>query len=352
MKLFEALDVPTVKSNMSFGVSANGGAVEYALNDLRALFAQPSNICRPDFYRMIRDVYRFNKHALATSAGTGWTMGELMDHMRLGDWFRRYYILPFSGAIWSSSLEKMMHYPAEALLRFFDNHHLLDVFGQHQWYTVDGGSIEYVNRLSTSLSQQGCDVRLNAPIVGVERCGDQVRVRARGGEWETFDRVVFACHSDQALAMLSDATSDEQRLLGAIKYQHNSSVLHCDPNIMPRRKACWASWVYSDDEQKFERPVGVTYWMNSLQPIPHDDLLLQSLNPARPIRDDLIYEEHSFMHPVFDAGALQAQKDIQKIQGDNNTWFCGAYLRNGFHEDGYSSAVDVAEMMGMIPTWA
>jgi predicted NAD/FAD-binding protein len=350
--LFKELDVPVTKSDMSFGVSADGGRVEYALNDLAALFAQKRNIVNPLFLGMLIDILRFNANAVAVAKDPSITLGELMQRLKMGEWFQKYYLLPFSGAIWSTPLEQMLSFPAQALTRFFQNHNLLSLYGQNQWYTVAGGSIEYVKRLEAALRAQDCDVRLGASVVGVRRSALGVELRVRGGNWERFDRVVFACHSDQALAMLSDATWDERALLGAIRYQSNRAVLHADPVVMPRRKNCWASWTYSCDKQNVTDPVGVTYWMNTLQPIPHDDLLLGSLNPCVRIRDELIYEETTFFHPVFDRAALEAQTKLKAIQGQNNTWYCGAYLRNGFHEDGYSSAVDVALDMGLVAQWA
>ncbi len=350
--LFEELDVPVVKSNMSFGVSADGGRVEYALNDLAALFAQKRNVVNPKFLGMLVDIMRFNSKALEIANDPSVTLGELMTRLRMGEWFQKYYLLPFSGAIWSTSLEQMMSFPAQALMRFFQNHNLLGVYGQHQWYTVDGGSIEYVTRLEAAMRRQSCDIRLGADVAGVRRTEHGVDVRTRAGVWESFDRVVFACHSDQALKMLEDPSADETALLGAIKYQNNRAVLHADPVVMPKRKACWASWTYSTAQQNVSDPVGITYWMNSLQNIPDSDLLLGSLNPSVSLKDELIYEETNFMHPVFDRAALDAQDKLKDLQGTRNTWFCGAYMRNGFHEDGYSSGVDVAEDMGMIAQWS
>ncbi len=350
--LFKELDVPVVKSKMSFGVSADGGRVEYALNDLAALFAQKSNMVNPKFLGMLIDIMRFNSKALKASQDPSVTLGELMDRLKMGEWFQKYYLLPFSGAIWSTPLEQMLSFPAQALTRFFQNHNLLGVYGQHQWYTVEGGSIEYVKRMEAAMRAQRCDIRLGADVVGVRRTGLGGEVRVAGGVWEQFDRIVFACHSDQTLKMLEDPSADETALLGAIKYQNNRAVLHADPAVMPKRKACWASWTYSTAKQNVSDPVGITYWMNTLQPIPEDDLLLGSLNPSVNIKDELIYEESNFMHPVFDRAALDAQTKLKALQGQRNTWFCGAYLRNGFHEDGYSSGVDVAQDMGMIPEWA
>ncbi|MDG1008923.1 MAG: FAD-dependent oxidoreductase, partial [Amylibacter sp.] len=345
------LDVPIAKSNMSFGVSADGGRIEYALNNLAALFAQRRNLVNPKFINMLIDIMRFNAKALKIAQDPNVTLGELMQRLKMGEWFKKYYLLPFSGAIWSTPLEQMLSFPAQALLRFFDNHNLLGVYGQHQWYTVEGGSVEYVKRLEASLNRQGCKIYLGANVQGVRRNSKSVEVRCMGGDWKQFDRIVFACHSDQALAMLADPSTDETALLGAIKYQNNRAVLHADPTVMPKRKACWASWTYSTVKQNVADPVGITYWMNSLQPIPQEDLLLGSLNPSSYIKEELIYEETNFMHPVFDLAALDAQTRLKGLQGQKNTWFCGAYMRNGFHEDGYSSGVDVAEDMGMVPQW-
>jgi predicted NAD/FAD-binding protein len=351
-KLFDALDVPVVKSNMSFGVSAEDGRVEYALSSLSAIFSQRRNMVNPMFLNMLADILRFNKRAAVIARQGDLTLGELLSEMQLGQWFRDYYLLPFSGAIWSTPLNQMMSFPAEALIRFFQNHNLMQIAGQHQWYTVNGGSIEYVKRLEAAMRAQSVDIRLDAPVYGVRRDASGVRVRVKGGDWEHYDRVVFACHSDDALKMLETPSAEEKAILGALRYQDNRAVLHADASVMPKRRNCWASWVYSTDRVRQEDPVGVTYWMNSLQPIPQDDLLLGSLNPTRPLRDELIYEETTFRHPVFDRAALDAQPKLQEIQGQNNTWYCGAYMRNGFHEDGYSSAVDVAENMGMVPEWA
>jgi predicted NAD/FAD-binding protein len=350
--LFNELDVPIAKSNMSFGVSADGGRIEYALNDLAALFAQKRNVVNPRFLGMLVDIMRFNAKAVEVAQDPNVTLGELMQRLRMGEWFQKYYLLPFSGAIWSTPLQQMLSFPAQALTRFFENHNLLGVYGQHQWYTVEGGSIEYVKRMEAAMSNQSCAMCLGADVKGVRRNQKSVEVRCAGGEWQQFDRIVFACHSDQALAILEDPSAAEAALLSAIKYQNNHAVLHADPAVMPKRKACWASWTYSTSKQNVTDPVGITYWMNSLQSIPHDDLLLGSLNPSVKIKEELIYEETNFMHPVFDRAALDAQTKLKALQGHKNTWFCGAYMRNGFHEDGYSSGIDVAEDMGMVPQWA
>ena len=343
--LFDELAVPVTKSNMSFGVSIDGGRIEYALNSVNSIVAQRRNLARPSFLRMIRDILRFNDQALQVARDPSMTIGDLLDRLGTGPWFRDCYILPFSGAIWSTPTAEILDFPAQAMLRFFEHHGLLDPDKNHQWYTVQGGSIEYVRRLGARLEAQGVDTRLAAPIAGVRRTSAGVEVRARAAEWEGYDDVVFATHSDQALAMLSDATGVERTALSAVRYQENRAVLHADTSIMPRRKRAWASWVYTEANGPKPDRIGVSYWMNSLQPIPKDDPMFVTLNPNRPIRDDLIYDQVDFAHPVYDLAALAAQDTVRAINGQNATWFCGAWMRNGFHEDGFASAVSVAEAM-------
>ncbi|MEM0976461.1 MAG: FAD-dependent oxidoreductase [Pseudomonadota bacterium] len=352
IRLFDTLDIPVKDSNMSFGVSAEGGKVEYALNRWPQLFSQKRNTMRPKFYGMLRDILRFNERASTIAKDTSISLGELIEKLRLGDWFQRYYLLPFSGAIWSTPITQMKEFPAAALTRFFQNHHLMQLSGQHQWKTVDGGSVQYVDRLVSDMHRRGVVTRVKTPVHSVSRHQESVWIKSPYAEAEQFDRVVFACHSDQALRLLSDPSTDEKRLLGAIKYCENKSVLHADTSVMPKRKGAWASWTYVSDDPVPTGPLGVTYWMNSLQNIPSQDVILNSLNPQRAIREDLIYDETSFAHPVFDRAAIEAQPKFKDIQGLNNTWYCGAYLKNGFHEDGYSSAVDVVEDMGAIAAWA
>lgn len=344
-KLFAKLDVPVIKSNMSFGASLDGGRVEYGLASLGAVFAQKRNIVNPRFLGMMRDVVRFNAKAVEVANDADLTIGQFLDRLGTGKWFRDYYILPLSGAIWSTPTENIMDFPAKALIEFFKNHALLGVTGQHQWYTVKGGSVQYVQRLGAAMAGQGVDIRLGAAIDGVRRTIDGVEVKAKGAEWEAFDEVVMATHSDDSLALLSDASPAERAALGAVRYQPNDAVLHADTTVMPRRRACWSSWVYCEDMNKTSDRIDLTYWMNSLQPIPQDDPLFVTLNSTRAIREDLIYDQVTFRHPVYDLGAVQAQQTIRAMNGTNNTWFCGAWMKNGFHEDGLSSAVDVVEAM-------
>ena len=340
-RMFHDLDVPVEKSNMSFGATIDDGRVEYGLQTLKSVFGQRRNALRPGYMRMIRDILRFNARAEATATSDDMTIGELVRELGLGAWFERYYLMPICGAIWSSPTQDIRAFPAKSLVRFFSNHALLTATQPHQWYTVSGGSIQYVTRLERHLRATGVKLRTATPITAVKRDPNGVTINAKGGT-EQFDQVIMACHSDEALVLLADPSADETRLLSAVGYQDNQMILHRDSGQMPKRKACWSSWVYKADGNIETPSIGVTYWMNRLQNIPETDPLFVSLNPYTPVRDELIYDQKSFRHPVFDGPALKAQQEIKAKQGTRNTWFAGAWLRNGFHEDGFASAVHVA----------
>lgn len=346
--LFDHLDVPVMKSNMSFGASFDGGRLEYGLASLNALFATRRNLVSPKYLRMIRDLTVFNKHGLAASQEEGMTIGGLMEKLRLSHFFRDHYILPFSGAIWSTPKQKIMDFPAHALLKFFDNHALLAATGQHQWYTVKGGSEQYVARLGADMDRRGVDMRLAAPIDAVQRTPLGVQVKTFGAEWEMFDEVIFATHSDDTLKMLADPTPMEQATLGAVRYQPNKIVLHSDTSIMPKRRSVWSSWIYTEDKDKKTDQIDLTYWMNSLQNIPQDQQFMVTLNSTRQINEDLIWDECTLRHPVYDNAALAAQEQAAAMNGSNRTWFCGAWMKNGFHEDGLSSAYDVVHALNAV----
>src|SRR6056297_1267378 len=340
--LFDALDVPVTESTMSFGASVRGGRLEYGLDGAPAFFAQRRNALNPRFLGMLRDIFRFNARAVdVAKANPDLTIGAFLDRLRTGVWFRDYYLLPLTGAIWSTPTEKILDFPAHAMIRFMENHALLNHTGQHQWYTVAGGSVSYVDRLGDDMRRLGVTLRLGCPVSGVRRGPSGVAVRAHGGDWEEFDEVVFATHSDDTLRMLSDATPHERADLGAIRYQPNDIVLHADASVMPRRRAVWSSWNYTEAEARRDGQIDLTYWMNRLQPIPQDDLHFVTLNTNRAIREELIYDQVTLRHPVYDLPALAAQQRVRDSNGRDRTWFCGAWLKHGFHEDGLSSAVDV-----------
>ncbi|KNG94732.1 NAD(P)/FAD-dependent oxidoreductase [Pseudaestuariivita atlantica] len=345
-RLFADLDVPVVKSNMSFGASLNGGRLEYGLRSLGALFAQPRNAANPRFLRMVRDILRFNRNAVASARNREQSLGDFLDAMKLGPWFRDKYLLPLSGAIWSTPTDKIMDFPAYALVQFFENHALLGVTGQHQWYTVQGGSVAYVSRLEAALQGFGAELRLGHPVEAIRRDAAGVAIRAEG-QWDRFDDVILATHSDDSLRMLETPTGIERAALGAMKYQPNDVVLHSDASIMPKRRAVWSSWNYTEAADKSLDRIDLTYWMNSLQPIPEASPFFVTLNTTRPIREDLIHDQVTLRHPVYDLNALAAQDVMRATNGANNTWYCGAWMKNGFHEDGLSSAIDVVERIGI-----
>ena len=343
-RMFEELTVPVKKSDMSFAASVGNGAIEYGLNNFGAMTAQTRNMVRPQFWRMISDILKFNNQASALAENSDLTLAELLDHLKMGSWFRKYYLLPLSGAIWSSTPEQMQSFPARSLVEFFRNHALMS-YRNHQWYTVDGGSIEYVRRIEAAINARGGRIRSGCPVATVRRNETGVEIRTEAGEWEYFDKVIFACHSDDALRLLERPTADEKAVLGDLRYQSNRAVLHSDPVVMPTRRKCWASWVFNSPDDKPAPAIGVTYWMNSLQGIDSKEPLFLSLNSPFDIRPDTIYDETEFRHPVFDAAAIRAQKLLPGLQGQQHTFFCGAYTRWGFHEDGYASAMDVVQMI-------
>ncbi len=345
VRLFEKLDVPVTESSMSFGASIRGGAVEYGLASMDTIFAQRKNAFNPRFLRMLSDILHFNRNAEAVANDPSMTIRELLIRLGTGSYFRDHYITPFSGAIWSTPTSGILDFPAQALVRFFRNHALMDVEGQHQWYTVKGGSVEYVRRLQSAMTAQGVDIRIGTSVASVRREAGSVFVRAQGGEAELFDDVIFATHSDITLKLLADGTPEETGALAAIRYQPNEAVLHSDASLMPKSRKVWSSWSYVEPKTGPGERIDLTYWMNSLQPIPQDDPLFVTLNTTRPIREELIHDVKTFHHPVFDVAAFAAQDRIRAMNGARNTWFCGAWMRNGFHEDGFASAVDVVQAM-------
>lgn len=348
--MFRHLNVAVQKSDMSFALTLDGGRFEWGARSLNAVFGQRSNLFKPSFYRLIRDVLRFNRNAeRVVSEKPELTLGEFITEMKLGDGFLRYYILPMGGAIWSCPPRTMLGFPARSFVQFFKNHALLDITNQHQWYTVSGGSQEYISKLIASYRDR---IRTNCAVVRVLRTADGVEVTDTRGETHNYDRVVFASHADDTLQMLGDATEEERTILGAFTYQKNIAYLHRDARVMPTRKVCWASWVYHAQGQAGDEPdIAVTYWMNLLQSIDERYPLFVTLNPIHPIDASLVFDRHVFEHPVFTQDAIAAQAQVPSLQGMNNSWFCGAYTRYGFHEDGLRSAVAVAESMGVSIPW-
>jgi predicted NAD/FAD-binding protein len=314
---------------------------------MAGLFAQRRNLARPRFLKMLRDIMSFNSNAeRVADERPDMTTEDLIAALGLGHDFRAHYLEPFSGAIWSTPVDQILAFPAQAMVRFFRNHALMSYEGAHQWYTVPGGSIEYVRRLDAAMRMQGVEIRLGCPVEAVRRMPEGVEIRPKGGSAEVFDEVVFATHSDVSLRLLADPSPEERANLGAVAYQPNEVVLHADPSLMPKRRKCWSSWNYTEPASGRGDRIGLTYWMNSLQPIPKDDPLFVTLNATDRIREEAIHDVTTLHHPVYDLAALAAQDRIAATNGTNATWFCGAWMKNGFHEDGLASAVDVVTGIG------
>ena len=348
--LFRELSVPVKDSDMTYAMSVGNGRFEWGAQSLNTIFAQRSNLINPSFYALFREVMHFNGEAERTvEQRPDISLGDLISSMGLSERFRQLYLLPMSGAIWSSPPRQMLEFPASVFVQFFRNHGLLSMSGQPQWRTVDGGSEQYVSRIVKVLGNR---IRTGCGVSSVAREQDQVIVRDTTGEVHTFDHVVLACHSDEALSLLADGTSEEVSALGAIRYQKNDAILHRDPRFMPRRRRCWASWNYQSDGKGSEPAVAVTYWMNRLQKIDEAYPMFVTLNPGSEVDPGDVYDRHVFHHPVFDAGAIKAQAALRQMQGQSNTWFCGAYMRHGFHEDGLVSALRVVDRLGCRPDWA
>ena len=348
VQLFHHLDVPTEPSEMSFSVSRDRGGFEYRAR-AAGLFAQPSNLGRPGHLRMIRDVIRFTREApMLLRDGTFETTGELLDRMDMSSEFRRDFLLPMLACIWSSSLETMLDYPAESMVRFLDNHGLLNVLKRPRWRTVSGGSREYVSRISSSFAG---GVRLGTPVERIERTSDEVAVHDSRGGIGRFDQIVVATHADTALEMLGrGATEAEREVLSAFRYQRNRAVLHRDPTLMPKRRRAWSSWNYlaapGDDGTE---QVSLSYWMNRLQNLETERPVIVTLNPGREPRD--IEREFTYDHPQYDQLTVAAQGLLPSLQGSRRTWFCGSYHGSGFHEDGLRAGLAVAADLGSPAPW-
>lgn len=349
--LFAELGVQVAPSDMSFSVQVPGAAgaqpLEWCGSDLNTVFAQRRNLVSPRFLGMLKDLLRFN--ALCTrlarenrDADLLQPLGEFLVRHRFGEAFRDWYFLPMLGCIWSCPTDQMLRFPVATMIRFCHNHGLLQVTRRPQWYTVEGGSRNYVRKIVAGLA----DARLNTPVQRIERDAQGVKVFT-DGDVEHFDHVVLATHSDQALALLGQPTAAELDVLGAIRYQANRAVLHTDTAVMPGNPKAWAAWNYeraADDGRESAR-VCLHYWLNRLQPLPFAQPVIVSLNPVRAINPSSILAEFEYAHPVFDLGAVQAQARVADLQGRERTWFCGAWAGYGFHEDGLKSGLAAARAL-------
>ncbi|MBY0469091.1 MAG: FAD-dependent oxidoreductase [Burkholderiaceae bacterium] len=352
--LFGDLQVPTALSDMSFSVQVPDIDLEWSGSNLNTVFAQRRNLMRPAFWRMLRDLTRFNR--LATTLAERGTaieqqqaIGDFLAENHFSAEFRDWYFLPMIGCIWSCPTDQMLRFPIATMIRFCHNHGLIQVTNRPRWYTVQGGARQYVEKLLHRIP----DARLHTPVRGVRRShhGGRVSVATDHGT-ELFDEVVLACHSDQSLALLTDATPAEREVLGAIRYHRNRAVLHTDTAVLPRRKIAWAAWNYERARTGSRESAAVClhYLINRLQPLPFKTPVVVSLNPISEPRADTVHGEYDYAHPVFDATAITAQQRVPSLQGEAHTWFCGAWTRYGFHEDGLMSGLAVVD--GLRTRWA
>ncbi len=345
IRLLSQLGVGFKATEMSFSVSDPVSGVEYNGHSLNSLFAQRRNLLSPRFWGMVRDILRFNREALndlnQQRIASTMTLGDYLKANAYSERFIQHYIVPMGAAIWSMSLNDMLGFPLQFFVRFFKNHGLLSVSDRPQWCVVEGGSSSYIAPLTESFKQH---IRLNCPVSRVERDGDGVTVHSAAGT-ERFDKVIFACHSDQALALLTEPTPIEQEILSALPYADNDVVLHTDTRLLPKRPLAWASWNYRLGGP-VDQPAAVTYDMNILQGIESDTTFCVSLNQTAAIDPSKILARYTYAHPQYSLAGMAAQARWEELLGANHSYFCGAYWANGFHEDGVVSALRVARKFG------
>jgi len=342
--LFDELGVASAPSQMSFSVRDDAAAVEWAGTDLDSLFAQRGNLARPAFWRMLADILRFNREARAVrrTGRAAVSLGEYLVERHYCAAFRDWYLLPMAASIWSVPLHVVLDFPLSVFVQFCDRHGLLQVFARPRWRTVTGGARTYVDRIVGELQ----DVRLRTPVRRVRRRPGHVEIDSVAMHGEHFDEVVFACHSDQTLGLLVDATPLERELLASVPYQRNRVLLHTDAGLMPRRRQAWSAWNYlAAGAARGDRsaPVSVTYWINRLQPLPFRTPVLVTLNPEIEPRAETLIAEFDYAHPMVKSSATIAQQKFAATQGRRHTWYAGAWLGHGFHEDGLASAHVVAD---------
>ena len=348
IRLFAELGVETALSEMSFSVQAtrdnDGGRLEWSGNNLGTVFAQRRNLIDPRFLGMLGDLLRFNRLTTRIAeAGTegelAQPLGEFLDTHRFGAAFRDWYFLPMMGCIWSCSTAQMLAFPVATMIRFCHNHGLIQIANRPQWRTVRGGSRHYVEKIVAGLE----DKRLRTPVRRITRTGNGVLITTDAGT-ERFDHAILATHSDQSLALLGDASPAEAAVLGAIRYQANHAVLHTDATVLPQRRSAWAAWNYqraAASERESGR-VCLHYLLNKLQPLPWEQPVVVSLNPVREIQRSQVMAEYDYDHPVLDLAAIRAQGEVPLLQGRGNTWFAGAWMGYGFHEDGLKAGLAAA----------
>jgi predicted NAD/FAD-binding protein len=344
IKLLARLGVAAQPSSMSFSVTCEKTGLEYNGTSLNTLFAQRRNLLRPSFHRMVRDILRFNRTApaLLENQHPDSILGDYVTTQQYSREFIEHYLIPMGAAIWSASPQQMRQFPTRYFVQFFHNHGMLNINHRPRWQVIKGGSRQYVEALTRPYRHR---IRLHSPIASVRRHAGWVDVHPQQGTAERFDRVIIATHSDQALALLADATSQEREILGAFPYQANDVVLHTDVSLLPRRRLAWASWNYLIPREK-QSTVAITYNMNILQSLDAPQPFCVTLNHSEAVAPETVLQRFRYHHPVYTPAGVAAQQHYDRISGVNNTYFCGAYWGYGFHEDGVNSALAVCRHFG------
>ena len=344
--LFEEIKAPIMKTDMSFSVQHTPSGLEYCGSGLNGLFAQRKNIVNIPYIKMLLEISRFNKVSLQILEDKNY------EHLSLIEFIKEFnfsedmlwkYLVPMSSAVWSTPMDKMLDFPALTLIRFFKNHGFLGLNSQHQWYTLQNGSQSYRELLIKPFKEK---IHINSAVISVERKSTKTILRLKNGDEREFDKVIFACHADQSLALLSNPTDDEKRLLLPFHYQKNIATIHTDESVMPRNKRTWSSWNYRIEEIKGKPTPSTIYWMNSLQGVSKKKNYFVSINafPDSIAKDKLI-KEIEYEHPLFDLAAIDAQKELHSLNHNGPLYYCGSYFKYGFHEDAYAGAVELCKKL-------
>ena len=345
IKLLDILNVKRQPTSMGFSVKSIKKNLEYAGNSIASLFSQKLNLFRPSFWIMLWDIIRFNKNARSDleTISPEITLEQYLSSKSYSKAFINNYVIPMGSAIWSTKADSMLRVPALFFIRFFNNHGLLQIKNRSGWWVIKGGSKEYIKKMIVDFKSK---IRLNTGIDSITRDQDKIIIKTETGIEEEFDAVVIGTHSDQALKMLKDPSPKEQEILKALPYQSNDAILHTDLTVLPKRKSAWASWNYNLD-QETDNPVTMTYNMNILQSLNASETYCVTLNNNELIEEGKILKKLQYHHPLFTIGGIDAQKRKGEISGVNNTYYCGAYWHNGFHEDGVVSALEVCSHFGL-----
>ena len=351
IKFLELLSVKVIDSQMTFSVKLLGEKIEWAGTNIKTVFAQKKNLFSPNFWRMILDIIKFNRSAktfLEEALIHHWSLGELIKEKKLSRSFADWYLLPMGAAIWSTSREEMMNFPASTFIQFGINHSLFQVQDRPVWRTIERGSREYVKKISADLK----DIHLNEPVLEVYR-ENKIKIKTTKAEYE-FDKIIFASHADQACKMIKDLDEQEREILESFRYSENVAYLHSDEKYLPSDKKIWSAWNYISEPDitlSNKQSVCVSYLINELQPLPFKTPIIVTLNPAEAPRADKVIKKLHYQHPLFDQKAIEAQKKLVEIQGKNNSYYAGAWCKYGFHEDGLSSGMNIAKYFEVEIPW-